>query len=1023
MAERSGRDSGNLNDVFTLLVKRRAITRQRLIGGALLVAALAGFGGLARYGYHRAEDGDILQLIYRTAHGQQPYLDFASGYTPLFFYWHAALLRLFNENLMAIRWALVLANSLTLWGLYTLGRGAMRTVYATLAPLAYAAIIPVVAGEFCAFNVPYPAWYTSLFAVATALAMVRWARHGGPGAAAVAGIAAGLAFSFKPNTGLFALAGAALVMIGLVPAPKAWPARSVWWALLLGLLGGIIGVFGGRTLAYEARVFLWPIFAVLAARVVYRHVAAPHGTRLAAGFVPSCLALALGFAGVSVPWLAYFLARLGWERFVHEVLFIGSGYEQFFYLQFHVFTKWDYGVCLAAVVGVAATWLVRRGRLRPQVPLALAAVSALAGAAYVGLLAPMPEGFQRAVEMRLRDLSFSLSLVALWGGVGLVVRAWRAAAGGRRPLPAADRAVVTILAPALTMFLGLYPRSDFMHLVIAMPIGLVLGALLLSRTSAVWSAALGGRATVRLGFAVPAFVVIAVMATPAARLWLQLRGLGGVRFVSLGLPRAPLVQEEARWRRLAELRAAVEYVEQATLSSAPIFPFPNLNLVCVLAGRENPARQGYFQPGWPGHATEAEVVQALRQRRPPYVVALQSHELIVSAMPGYHFLSAPAYYFLLRGYITAHYSESARIGPYLILRRHDVPAPLVAGVAIERAPLRLDGVEAKPVSERPAVLTSLAAYGVDRVPGAVLAWAATDDPPLQQSLAELVRSSGDSAAAAALVDAVAAPGVRPRVRALFLRIAGEMGDTQALPGLLRLVDAAQTEAVVLDDLQAIANKALIREFWFVPQAGMPTGMREIDSPELRQRVLAWLSDDQESRLRFFAAWAAGVLREPRAVPALIGMLQESDVNGKGVAGWALAAITPSPQTLGLLLDAVADEKAFLPEIISGMYRNAAAVSAPLLRQRMLAAHGERLEWLCWIAGAVGDPALLAGALAAVHDAAPATRLAALWALGELGGAEAQAALTAAQADPDLRVRTFAATARRTLAPPVPLPES
>src|SRR5437868_853202 len=163
--------------------RRRHSAGRRVSGVAIFAVGLAYFGGLARYGYHRAEDGDILQLIYRTAHGQQPYIDFASGYTPLFFYWHAALLRVFGENVMSIRWALVVTNSLTLWALYTLGRRATPAIFAVLAPLGYAAMIPAVVGEFCAFNIPYPAWYTTLLAVVGALAMARWARSGWPGAA------------------------------------------------------------------------------------------------------------------------------------------------------------------------------------------------------------------------------------------------------------------------------------------------------------------------------------------------------------------------------------------------------------------------------------------------------------------------------------------------------------------------------------------------------------------------------------------------------------------------------------------------------------------------------------------------------------------------------------------------------------------------------------------------------------------------------------------------------------------------
>jgi hypothetical protein len=1038
-------NGGAVIEVSAPPITRRAAAAPRLGGTLMLVIALAYFGGLARYGYHRAEDGDILQLIDRTARGQRPYIDFASGYTPLFFYWHAALLRFFGDNLMVIRWSLVLANSLTLWGLYALGRAVMPAAFAVMAPLAYAALMPAVRGEFCAFNIPYPAWYTALFAVVAALALLRWSRQGRPGAAAVAGLAAGLAFSFKPNTGLFVLAGAALVMVcvaaptrsrdakgmaALTPTPthaggdrrevaasvrNRWAQPWLWWALALGLTGGIIAVFGGRLLDREARVFLWPIFAVVAARVRFRHVSVPNGERLAAGFGASCVTLGLGFAGVTAPWLAYFLAHLGWDRFIHEVLFIGSGYEQHFFLPFHAATRWDYAIVLGAAGGVTALWAVRAGRLRPIVPLALLGTGAAACTAYVGLVAPMPEGFQRAVDMRVRDLSFGLCLLAQWAGVAMIVRAWFVAARRRRSLAAPDGALAVVLALALTMFLGVYPRSDFIHLVISAPLTLVLGALLLSRTAALWSRVVAHRLAVHAAVAVPVLVVSAVILAPMARLWLDMRGFGGVQFVALGVPRAPLVLEEGRRRRVAELRAAVDYLQRATLPSEPIFPFPDLNLLCVLAGRQNPGRVGYFQQGWPGHAVEAEVVRALRDTRPPYVVALHAHELAVTAAPGYHFVTAPAYYFLLREYITAQYLEAARIGPYVILRRRDAPvgpaAPGAGAAALE--PAQWDAVPATDHGARRPVIQALTARGVDRVPQAVLAWADSDDPAVQQALAELVRDSGDPAAAAALV--AAAPAVTPRVRALFLRVAGEVGDTQAVPDLLRFVDGAPTEEVTLNDLQAVASKALIQQFWLGAGTDPAQGLHGADSPELRERVLAWLRPAQDARLRFFAAWAAGALQERRALPALSGMLREPNADLKGVAGQALSALSPGPQTFGLLLDEVANEPTFLPSLVGRMYRDDPAVSAAIMRQRMQGVHGEQLESLCWIAGSVGDPALAAGALNGLNDDRPATRVAGAWALGEIGGPEARIALGAARADPDRRVRAFAAMAVERLA--------
>jgi HEAT repeat protein len=1004
---------------------RRHLARS-LDGVTLLVAGLAYFGGLARYGYQRAEDGDILQLISRVAHGQQPYIDFASGYTPLFFYWHAALLRAFADNLMAIRWSLVLANSLTLWGLYVLARTAMPAAFAVISPLVYAAIIPVFPGEFCSFNVPYPAWYTTPLTVAAALAMVRWTRDGWPGAAAIAGLAAGLAFSFKPNAGLFALVAAALVLVCVVPPPSAlragaavtgegtrasfeqrrWVRGGLWWMLVLGLGCSISGVFGGHVIDREARVFLWPIFALLAMRVAYRRIAPANGARLAARFVASCIALGLGFAGVTIPWLAYYLVQLGWYRFVHEVLFIGSGYEQFFYSPFHEATKWDYGTVVAAMAVAVVARAVRAGRLRAAIPLGLLAAGAAAAGLYIALLAPMPEGVQRAVASRVQDLSFGLCLLAHWAGVALLWRAWSVAAGRQQALPAAAVRLVTILAPAVAMFLGIYPRSDFMHLIISVAATLVLGALLLSRVATMWTRGRGRRAAsaLRLGFAVPVVLVAAVLAAPAGRLWWEMRGLGGVRFVSLDLPRAPIVMEDGRHRRLGHLRAAVNYLESVTTADDALFPFPDLNLVNFLTARRNPGRQGYFQPGWPSHAVEAEVVQALRAQQPPYAVVLAAHAPFITA--------APAYYFMLREYIGAHYVEAARFGPYVILRRRDLPARAVNATTDAASG---GGESAATEASRLPALGAMTKQGVEQVPPDVRAWAGLDDAAVQQAVAALVRTSGDAAAAAALAEAVATAPLSPRARALYLRVVGEVGDTRALPALLRLAGGEPVDDLVASDLYYISSKARIEPFWFVAQAEAPDGWRAADSPALRERLLMWLGEGQDGRLRFFAAWASGVLGEPRARPRLIRMLGGGNENLKAAAAQALAAMSPNPELLDLLVDQVASEDTFIPSIVIELARRDPAAGAPRLARELAVARGQQREALCWIAGALRDPTLTAAVVPGLRDEWPPTRLAAAWALGQLGGAAARQALDAARDDPHPRVRAVVATALQALA--------
>src|SRR4029078_7200353 len=86
--------------------------------------------------------------------------------------------------------------------------------------------------------------------------------------------------------------------------------------------------------------------------------------------------------------------------------------------------------------------------------------------------APRPQGFELAVRSRAEDLSFTATLLAVWGGVAAAV-----APLGRRSRTADLRSFV-LVASTVAALLVVYPRSDFMHLVTALPLAALLGALL-----------------------------------------------------------------------------------------------------------------------------------------------------------------------------------------------------------------------------------------------------------------------------------------------------------------------------------------------------------------------------------------------------------------------------------------------------------------------------------------------------------------------------------------------------------------
>ena len=308
------------------------------LAAGLVVAAYA--AALRRYGvFDYVDEGLLLVQALRTARGQVPYVDFHTGYGPLYFRLQAWLLAAGGWD--AIRWALVAVHGAGGALLFVLARRLAGPALAWAAvALEVAFFLPVAPGRGAPFNVPYPAWYAGLAGVALAV-LLGGGAPARPWRAAVAGVIAGAVTAMKPNSGVLLAAGAAAaVVLGEVrDGGGASLARAVLALVALAVVALVLP--SGFTLA--AWVLVPPVVG-LAALGARRGITDADALRRLA-------ALAAGFVAVAGAAFAPALAALGPGGLARE---IGAGVAALYALPF----PWPAAVAAAAGLAMFAV----RGR-------------------------------------------------------------------------------------------------------------------------------------------------------------------------------------------------------------------------------------------------------------------------------------------------------------------------------------------------------------------------------------------------------------------------------------------------------------------------------------------------------------------------------------------------------------------------------------------------------------------------------------------------------------------------------------
>jgi hypothetical protein len=180
----------------------------------LLVACLALEAGVLRFGVDDLDEGYFMQQGARVLHGQMPFQDFLTLYTPGLAYVHAALFALSGgPSIVAARALSLGARAGLIVLLFTLTRPFVRSAWWAVLP---GLLLLIGLDDAPVRWEPHPGWLSTLFAVAAVWCLTRgfsanWLL--------AAGAAAGLSYAFKQNAGLFVLV-AVVVWSGFALSPR-----------------------------------------------------------------------------------------------------------------------------------------------------------------------------------------------------------------------------------------------------------------------------------------------------------------------------------------------------------------------------------------------------------------------------------------------------------------------------------------------------------------------------------------------------------------------------------------------------------------------------------------------------------------------------------------------------------------------------------------------------------------------------------------------------------------------------------
>ena len=993
-----------------------------LVAVMVFALALAFYTSFSDYGFNREDEGTLLIQIWRWSTGEIPYRDFHMGYTPGVHFLHKTLMQWFGPGLMSGRYLLALVNATSCALLFALtARMTASWKWGLLSPLFYMAAVPVYSGDFAAFNIPYPVWYNLLLFSLTAAMMPRLASKPTVAWLLACGLLAGFGFTFKPNVGLFQLAASAMVCLLGSGKPRSLFEHVLWWVWWAAILGGLLVVFWSAPSTRDLLTLLAPVTlaAIAVARDAYRTPSRHEGASL----LVCGIVMTVGFLAVCAPWLVWSYSILGAEWFARRALFLGSGFESVYYLSGPPIEIGTTVILAAAAVWFLPRWFDRRGWPAWPLPV-LGSVALAAFFAHLVNTRPMPEGVYAAVMRVVEPQVFTAAAFVQWAMLIVWLSRRRLVAGQTQH---------HVLGPAVIcgvmLYLQVFPRTDFMHWVTAVPLLYPITVWLMQALTVRWSARGGPLARRAVGVA----IVLPLAALSLFRIgnyldtrWDLVEGrLVRTPETVLRVAHAPISINAGRAEPFRNLEATVDYIDAHSAPEDPVFTFPALDYLSYLSLRKPGNRHGYYFPGWPGHDTEAEVLTSLERTPPRLAVTLYEHQL--------YFANAASYYFLFADFIESRYHRIARWGPYAVFSENDAkdpiepddtaaPGPIVSvqptAIADALGAGRMMTINGAIGSPDPSVRLEAVRQIADwRIVGDFepLRLALADpDPEVRSAAVKAVPQTRSPAVRDALLEGVLGRSFSPSDSVLAIRSAAASCDSSCVPKILTLIEGHgwDTALAARGVLAQLPSSQWRTDFWWQWEGD---GAEPFPTETTSKLVLALKDPDYDPAVRMMAFAFADRLGLPKCSRTLRrwGDMRLRFVGGDFTVALALHHLSRA-NCRGPWL---ADTLRWLPLESTLSTRTALreARKNPALADTELAKHanarfGTASAMALWICGLVGDEQCDAAARAtASWTLIEEERIAAAWAWAQLATSDAEIDELLAQValDPSPQVRETA----------------